>query len=207
MGETLIARQRVREVAGLFRSWERLEATVEELERAGFDRAQINMITSRAEAERRLGRPIRDIHEVEEAPRAPVDVPLTDEDRHMVEVDLTGILAAVGSFVALGPLVATGGGLAAAVAAALAGGAVGGSVGALLSRWIEHRWAERVEQLLEAGGLVLLVAVRDPAQERKAREILERAGAEEVHVHEVERVWTEEDLPFAKVQPDPFLVG
>ncbi len=205
MTERVIATERVREVAGLFRDWTRLEAAVHELEGAGFDRAQINMITSRREAERRLGRPIRDIHEVEEAPRAPTDAPLTDEDREMVELDLAGILAVVGSFVALGPIVATGGGLAAAVAAALAGGAVGGGIGGLLARWVERRWAERVEELLETGGLVLLVAVRDPAQEAKAREILTRAGAAEVHVHEVERVWTEEDLPFAKVQPDPFL--
>jgi len=202
----VVARYRVREVAGIFRDWSRLEECVRDLQAAGFDRSQINLLASKEQAERRLGRPITDVHEVEEAPEAPVDAPVLDEDRKLVALDLAGMLTLVGSFALLGPVVATGGGLAAAISAALAGGAAGGTVGALLARWLEESWAERIAGQLEAGGVLLLVSVRDPGQEKKAREILERFGAEDAHVHEIERVWTEEDLPFAKVQPDPFLI-
>ncbi len=202
----VVATYRIREAVGVFHDLERMERAVEELELAGFDRSQINVITSKEEAERRLGRPIRDIREIEETGEVPTDAPPLEDDVETVRVELLSTLAAIGSIGAIGAVVATGGGLAAAIAAALAGGGASGSLAALLARWLDEKRARQLEEQLRAGGLLLFVAVRNPEQEKKAVEILRKYSAEDVHVHEIERTWTEDDIPFAKAQPDPFLL-
>jgi hypothetical protein len=52
---------------------------------------------------------------------------------------------------------------------------------------------------------VLWVSPRDGAAEKRALDILTKAGARDVHVHEIEREWTLKDRPLSDVQFDPFL--
>ncbi len=196
---------RIREVVGLFHDFETLERAVEELEAAGFDRSQINMLASKEAAEKRLGRPIGDVREVEDAADLPTDAPVLDDDEGLLKAGILSTLTAIGTIASIGVVVASGGGLAAALAAVVAGGGVGGGLAGLLGRRLDARRAREIEEQLKAGGLLLFVAVRDPEQERKAGEILEKLAAADVHVHEVTKNWTEEDIPFAKAQPDPFL--
>ena len=203
-GEVL-ATYRIREVVGLFHDFDTLERAVEELEAVGFDRSQINMLASKEAAEKRLGRPITDVRELEDAPDLPTDAPPLDDDEGLLKAGIVSTLTAIGTIASIGVVVASGGGLAAAIAAAVAGGGVSGGLSTLLARWLDARRAREIEEQLAAGGLLLFVAVRDPEQERKAREILEKLAAADVHVHEVTKNWTDEDIPFAKVQPDPFL--
>ncbi len=203
-GEVL-ATYRIREVVGLFHDFDRLERAVEELEAVGFDRSQINMLASKEAAEKRLGRPILDMRELEDAGDMPTDAPILDDDEGLLEAGIISTLTAIGSIASIGVVVASGGGLAAAIAAAVAGGGFSGGLGTLLGRWLDARRAQEIEAQLRAGGLLLFVAVRDPDQERKAREILAGLAADDVHVHEVTKNWTEADIPFAKSQPDPFL--
>ncbi len=203
-GEVL-ATYRIREVVGLFHDFDTLERAVEELEAVGFDRSQINMLASKEAAERRLGRPILDVREVEDASDLPTRAPLLDDDEGLLKAGIVSTLTAIGTIASIGVVVASGGGLAAAIAAAVAGGGFSGGLASLLGRWLDARRAQEIEEQIRAGGLLLFVAVRDPEQERKAAEILEKLAADDVHVHEVTKSWTEADIPFAKSQPDPFL--
>ena len=52
---------------------------------------------------------------------------------------------------------------------------------------------------------MLWVSLGDEAAERRALRILAKAGARDVHVHEIEREWTLKDRPLSEVQFDPFL--
>lgn len=195
----------VREAVGVFHDPEALEDAVDALQRAGFDRAQLNLLTSRAAAEHKLGRPIDDLHELEDEPLIPFG---SGVDRHELaegKAAVTAGLAGLGSLVAIGAMVATGGSLALVLGAgALAGGLAGG-LGALLARALGARHAATIEGQLERGGLLLWVMLREAEQERRALEILRAHRAEDVHVHTIEHRWGADEVPIRRWQPDPLL--
>ena len=58
---------------------------------------------------------------------------------------------------------------------------------------------------MKKGGLVLWVSVPQPDAEKGAVAVLEKMGARDVHVHEINREWSLSDIPFAAMQPDLFL--
>src|SRR6266404_7569893 len=86
-----------------------------------------------------------------------------------------GMLAipGVGPFIAAGPIVA-------ALAGAGAGGVVGGITGALIGMGIPEYEAKRYEGRVKEGGLLLSVHCDDSKWVKKAKEILEETGAEDV---------------------------
>ena len=53
----------------------------------------------------------------------------------------------------------------------------------LLARFLEKHHAHALQQHLDKGGLLLWVHTLDEEHERKALDILHRAGAEDAHVH------------------------
>jgi hypothetical protein len=79
----------------------------------------------------------------------------------------------VGPFIAAGPIMA-------ALAGAGAGGAVGGLVGALVGMGIPEYEAQRYEGHVKNGGILLSVHCDDSDWTSKAKDILERTGAEDV---------------------------
>ena len=92
---------RVREAVAAFDDHEDLVAAIEELEVAGFDRAQINLMTSRAAAEKKLGHAVKDIRELEDEPKVPLGGWI---DRHELAEGRTALavgLAYIGSFAAI----------------------------------------------------------------------------------------------------------
>jgi hypothetical protein len=58
---------------------------------------------------------------------------------------------------------------------------------------------------LTRGGLVLWVSVTTPDAEKRALALLEKLGAQDVHVHELRRKWSMRDIPLGTSQLDPFL--
>ncbi len=199
-------RYRVREAVGVFHDPLRLEEAIIALQEAGFDRSQINLLSSLEAAERKLGRPVKDVRELEDEPEIPHGAPI---DRHELaegQAALTAGLAGLGSLVAIGTVVATGGGLGFLLAAAALAGGIGGGIGAFLAKYLGDRHAQVIRAQLERGGLLLWVTLRDPEQERRAVAILEKHGAEDVHVHEIEHSWGAEEVPIRRWQPDPFLL-
>jgi hypothetical protein len=79
----------------------------------------------------------------------------------------------VGPFIAAGPIVA-------ALAGAGVGGAVGGITGALVGMGIPEYEAKRYEGRVKEGSILLSVHCDDSTWTKKAKEILERTGAEDV---------------------------
>ena len=79
----------------------------------------------------------------------------------------------LGPFIAAGPIVA-------ALAGLGVGGAVGGFTGALIGLGIPEYEAKRYEGRVKDGGILLSVHSDDSEWTKKAKEILERTGAQDV---------------------------
>jgi hypothetical protein len=79
----------------------------------------------------------------------------------------------VGPFIAAGPIMA-------ALAGAGVGGAVGGLTGALVGMGIPEYEAKRYEGRVKEGGILLSVHSDDSNWTKKAKEILEHTGAEDI---------------------------
>ena len=79
----------------------------------------------------------------------------------------------VGPFIAAGPIVA-------ALAGVGVGGAIGGITGALIGLGIPEYEAKRYEGRIKEGGILLSVHCDDSNWTKRAKEILERTGAQDV---------------------------
>jgi hypothetical protein len=79
----------------------------------------------------------------------------------------------LGPFIAAGPIMA-------ALSGAAVGAAVGGVTGALVGLGIPEYEAKRYEGKLREGNILLSVHTEDADERRRAKEIMERAGAQDV---------------------------
>ena len=201
--DTIIARVRVREVAGIFRSRDALDATVDALLESGFDRADI-ALSSRHAARQKLGIdiPAEEIPEVPAVPRRPFFGP---EDVTLVTGMGIGILIFAGAALGAFAVVASEGSSAAAALAALVGGTIVGSVGAWIVRRLRREHVPEIDVPNTVGELVLFVRVRSTERETDAREILAAHGAEAVRVHEIEIDKRLQDVPLSSLRVDPWL--
>jgi outer membrane lipoprotein SlyB len=204
--EKVLDRVKVREVAGVFRAREPLEAAVADLTLAGFDRNDIDLMATSDAIERKLGGLYIAAEDLADVPRAPRRAFVAREDVVIPTAGAASILSFVGAAVGAFAVVASGGAVALAAAAAAIGGTATGGVGALaLSRFLEEKRAKELEALLATGGIILWVRVSSPEREDKAQEILRKHGGEAVRVHEIEIEKRLEDLPLGSIRPDPWL--
>jgi hypothetical protein len=89
----------------------------------------------------------------------------------------------------------------AALAGAGVGGAVGGLTGALVGMGIPEYEAKRYEGRVKSGGILLSVHCDDSDWTKKAKEILERTGAEDVSsTGEAGADFAESDRPVSRRQ-------
>jgi hypothetical protein len=205
-GKAATERIKVREVAGVFRSREPLEAAVEALLLAGFDRADIDLMAGIDAVRQRLGTVYVPAEELADVPDAPREAFVAREEVTGALADAAGILTFIGATAAAYGVVASGGALALAVAAAAAGGlAAAGGAGALIARFLGREQARELQAQMAAGGLVLWVRIRSPEREHKAQQILKDHGAEAVRVHEIEIQKRFEDIPLGSLVLDPWL--
>ena len=86
-----------------------------------------------------------------------------------------GVLAipGLGPFIAAGPLMA-------ALSGAAVGAAVGGIAGALVGMGIPEYEAKRYEGRIKSGNILISVHTEDQREAQRARNIFERAGAEDI---------------------------
>jgi uncharacterized membrane protein len=86
-----------------------------------------------------------------------------------------GLLAipGLGPFIAAGPIVA-------ALSGAAVGAAVGGIAGALVGMGIPEYEARRYEGRIQSGNILISVHTEDQQETRRARDIFEKAGAEDI---------------------------
>lgn len=177
-----------REAVGVFPDPITLEAAVNELEKSGFDPAAISVLGADGVVRKRVGlyRSVAEIEDDARAPRAPF------VSRYKRTTDETAAVAFplyIGGLAGLAAVVASGGALALAIAVAIIGTAAGASLGGLLAGAIAEHHAKQIQQQIEQGGLVLWVKVDDAGAETRALAALEKAGARDVHVHQIRRRW------------------
>lgn len=183
---TQAALETVREVVGTFRSEEHLAAAMAELTQAGWDRADLSLLGAESVIRPHVEAPIEETaREATDDPTLPRSAVFTDTDERQGRTLLGGMAGVIAALGAAGAVVVTGGGaLAALVGAAVAGGGATAAVQAA-GRWLGARRDDFLQEQIDRGGILLWVALRKAGQEERAQEILERHGAEHVHVHEV----------------------
>ena len=200
----VLERVNVREVAGVFRARDMLDAAVHALLSSGFDRADIDLVVG-AEARERLGGAKIAPEELPEVPAASRQPLIAREDIVLVWSLVLSILIFAGAGVAAWIVVKSGGDLIWAGVAAAIGAIAAGWIGAQLARAFARRRIRHLEAQLITGELVLLVRVRSAEEEAKATEILLRHGAQAVRPHEVTIDKRLEDLPLHSLRVDPWL--
>jgi hypothetical protein len=200
----VLERVKVREIAGVFRSRDLLDAAVSALLSSGFDRADIG-VTVGAEAREGLGGAKIAVEELPEVPGAPRQPLIAREDIVLVWSLVLSILIFAGAGFAAWFVVKSGGELIWAGIAAAIGAIAAGWIGAQLARAFVRRRIRHLEAQLITRDLVLLVRVRSGEEEQKATEILLRHGAQAVRPHEITIDKRLEHLPLHSLRVDPWL--
>ena len=203
--QTIVDVRMVREVVGIVDSPEELETAVDYLNAVGVDRGDIDLMADRWTILRKLGKYYSEAQSVAGKPDVPRQALIMREDSAEGEAAAFGLFTYLGALGAAGAVMATGGALPAAALAALAGGAASGGLGAVLGRSLGRRKSDKLRQQLEGGGLVLFARIHSPETESKALSAMRNAGAQDVHVHEINLPETIDDIPLSKINPDPWL--
>lgn len=152
----------IRELVGVFADRRHFEDAIEALVAEGFAHGDLSILSSHdpIEAAEPPGKTIREVL-----------LPLFSELRYEVPLVTAGLIA-----LAAGPT-------AAVIAGLVAAGVGGAALREILSEITTMPHTENFERALDAGSLILWVAIDDDAAEAKARPILERFGAKNVHIH------------------------
>lgn len=199
----VLEKVKVREVVGVFRSREVLDAAARELLSSGFDRADIDVVVG-VEARQRLGIKIvaEELPEVPNAPRQPFSA---REDHVLIWSLALSILIFAAASAAAWLVVHSGGELIWAGIAAAIGAIAAAVLGAQIARTFTHKRIRNLEAQLMTRELVLLVRVWSPDQQRKAEQILIGHGAQAVRPHEITIAKRLEHLPLYSLRVDPWL--
>lgn len=204
--DEVIERTKVREVAGVFGSREELDAAIDALLLAGFDRADIDIIADLDEVQRAIGLvhvASEELADIDRVPRHPVTAP--DDVAGAVAV-VVGVVASVAGVATAYMVVKSGGEAMAAAAAALLSAAVAGGIGGVLTyRRFAGRKSKSLEAHMAARGLILWVRVRSPEREETAQQILRLHGGRAIRVHEIEIDKRPDQIPLSSLRPDPWL--
>jgi len=172
------------EVVGIFHTSADLQAAIDELLSAGFDRAELSLLASAASVEEKLGHAYQKVSDIVDDPEIPRAAYVSTEAIGDAQGGLIGGLFYVGALVAAGAVVVSDGSLAAAFAAAAASGGAGGYIGSLIGRLLGHHHANHLQAQIDKGGLLLWVHARDADHEARSIAILTTYCGDNVHVHE-----------------------
>jgi outer membrane lipoprotein SlyB len=173
------------EAVAAFHDADSLQAAIDDLLSHGFNRADLSLLASEGSVERELGHAYLKAEELEDDPNVPTVAYVSPEAIGDAEGGLVGALVYVGAVAAVGAVVASGGTLGGVIAAAVMAGGAGGFIGAALATLIGEAHANRIQEQLDHGALLLWVRTWDKDHEARAVEILSRHSAHDVHLHEL----------------------
>ena len=166
---------KVREAVGVFADANTLQDAIDDLMSSGFDRADLSLLAAEHTVIEKLGHQYKKVADLEDDRAVPRCCYISTESIGDAEGGLIGGLLYVGAVAAAGPIIASGGTLAAALtAAALAGGA-GGLIGSVLAKLVGDHHAHHLQEQLDHGGLLLWVRTWDAGDEKRAVEIFRQA--------------------------------
>ena len=159
-------------VFGIYSTRSAAENAADAIVKAGFATSDISLLLP----ENLGSRPIA----TEKATKAPEGA-TTGGGTGAVLGGALGLLAGIGALAipGVGPLIAAGP-IMAALAGMGVGGAIGGITGALIGMGIPEYEAKRYEGRIQKGGILLSVHCTSSDEVKRAKEVLERTGAEDV---------------------------
>ena len=173
----------VREAVGVFHDTAAFERAADDLMMSGFGRADLSVLASERAVREKLGHAVESVRELEDDAEVPTKAYAAREDYGDAEGGIIGGLLYLGALAGMLPVLASGGAVATALLTTLAGGAGGAGLGGVLAESLGRHHAQALQEQLEKGGILLWVRTRDDHHEQRAKEILERHGADDVHVH------------------------
>jgi len=204
--DVMLETAKAREVAGLFRSREKLQAAVDDLLLSGFDRADLDLMGGLDRVRNVLRNASISLDQLAGAPRVSKGAPAWREDIALVQAMIVAIFGFVASAAAAAVVIAFGGSIVPAIiAAALAGSIAAALSGLVFARHFKPKDVVVLDENLQGGGVIVWVRVRTADQEAKARQILLAHGAEAVREVETEIAKTPEDIPLSRLRPDPLI--
>ncbi|MXP46037.1 hypothetical protein GRI43_01355 [Altererythrobacter luteolus] len=172
-----------REAVGVFESADDLQEAIDELLSNGFNRAELSLLASEDAVTRELGHTYKKASELEDDPAAPRAAYVSTEAIGDAEGALIGTPLYIAALLATAVVVVSGGTLAAAIAGATVAGGTGAAIGAILAQLVGKQHAQRIEEQLVHGGLLLWVRTWNTDNERSACDILKKHSGQDVHVH------------------------
>jgi len=157
---------------GIYSTYTGVEIAVDSLREAGFRNTDISVLFQKNMGSKDLGHV--------KATKAPEGTALGAVSGAAIGGAL-GWLVGIGALIipGLGPFIAAGP-IVAAVSGIGAGGVVGGITGGLIGFGIPEYEAKRYEGRVKSGGILLSVHCDDSEWTKRAKEILERTGAEDI---------------------------
>jgi hypothetical protein len=201
---TIFGRVTVREVAGIFRARDVLDAAVGALLSSGFDRADIDVVVG-AEAREKLGGVKIAAEELPDVPAAPRQPFIAREDVVLVWSMVLSIPTFAAAGLAACLVVRSGAHLIWAGVAATVAAVAAGWLGVQVTRAFARKRIRDLAAQLTSRDLVLLVRVRSAGEEAKATDILLGHGAQAVRPHEIAIDKRVEHLPLHSLRVDPWL--
>ncbi len=177
-----------REAVGVFHDETSLQAAVDDLLTAGFDRSHMSLLASERAVAEKLGHLHARVQELEDDPAVPTAAFVDCDSRTEGKAALAGALAYVGAAAASGAILLSGGTIAIGVIGAAVAGGAGGLIGTLLGRVLDRRRLRHLQEQTERGGILLWVRTPDPLREARAVDILTRHSCDDVHVHQLPRM-------------------
>jgi hypothetical protein len=159
-------------VFGIYSSYGQLESAVDALKAAGFRNTDISVLFPENVGSKDFAH--------QKGTKAPEGATTGAGTGALIGGGL-GWLAGIGALAipGLGPFIAAGP-IMAALAGAGVGGAVGGITGALIGMGIPEYEAKRYEGRVKSGGILLSVHSDNSDWTKRAKEILERTGAQDI---------------------------
>jgi hypothetical protein len=175
----------IREAVGVFFDATHLKEAIADLSASGFARDTLGLLAGEYTVQQSLGDLYTRTNEFHDSPNAPATAFVKKESVGDTMHALAGGLFFAGGTAAMGALVASAAVLGGTLLAAVTGVAAVGSAGALLGALIHQSDAEYLEQQVDEGHLLLFVRVHDPAEERRALDILSKHAGYDARIHEV----------------------
>ena len=159
-------------VFGIYLNRQNVEAAVEALQEAGFRSTDISVLFSENVGTKDFA--------LEKHTKAP-EGSATGAGTGAVVGGALGWLTGIGALAipGVGPLIAAGP-IVAALAGAGVGGVIGGIAGALIGMGIPEYEAKRYEGRIKEGGILLSVHCDNAEWTKRAKELLERTGAQDI---------------------------
>lgn len=175
----------VHEAVGVFRDPDDLQAAVEDLQSHGFMQQELSVLAGESTIQEKLGHLYRRVRSAEDDPKAPRTVFVPIENINIAKGVVIGVPLFLAATTAAGAVVASGGAILEAIMLASAAGAFGAGIGSMLATFIGKHRAKYLQEQINRGGLLLWVNLRSEEMEKRAKKILLKHSARDVHVHDI----------------------